>query len=54
MRVDSYAGEALRQESWTVSNSLRSFQLKAFLDVINDTLVTKPYLSVGNFIILAS
>ena len=54
MRVDSYAGEALRQEGWTISNSLKSFQLKAFLDVINDTLVTKPYLSVGNFIILAS
>ena len=54
MRVDSYAGEALRREGWTVSNSLRSFQLKAFLDVINDTLVTKPYLFVGNFIILAS
>ena len=54
MRVDSYVGEVLRQEGWTVSNSLRSFQLKAFLDVINDTLVTKPYLSVGNFIILGS
>ena len=54
MRVDSYAGEALRQEGWTISNSLKSFQLKAFLDVINDTLVTKPYFSVGNFIILAS
>ena len=54
MRVDSYAGEALRQEGWTVSKLLRSFQLKVFLDVLNDTLVTKPYLSVGNFIILGS
>lgn len=55
----SYEGRLLRRrgaETGKLDSILlvRSFQLKAFLDVINDTLVTKPYLSVGNFIILAS